>query len=329
MIDDVKIGKILGYGMIGTTRLATDSRGNKYALKVEHILKKDMNETYKSPIWREIEFAKTMGEKYPDQFMRLHDYKFIDDCEHKQKYAFNPKEFPPQMQKIFERYADSPYCVVKLYDLKGIQLGKFIKRNISDKLLKSIIIQIAYIVSLMKKHGYQHGDFHLGNITIQKTNKKTINMYEKYIPTNGYLVSAIDYGGVLHKKYDLINKEIKQLNDSCYNDLLTILELFITNGIWNYIKKNRIQIDTFENHVKAYQKIMKKNNLLEISNCPKWINYYVAQFEYPEIHQKIVLGDNYPGKMFPVKLRLPKEDILFIIKNINYPRKIITYLNKN
>ena len=76
-IDDIRIGKKLGFGMVGTTYLAKDKDNNKYALKIEHVLPKDIKKSLASAIWREIEFANTMGKKYPDQFMKVYDYKII------------------------------------------------------------------------------------------------------------------------------------------------------------------------------------------------------------------------------------------------------------
>ena len=49
--------------------------------------------------------------------------------------------------------------------------------------------------------GYSHSDLHPGNIMINETSKKYFNFMDKKIPFNGYQLTAIDYGEVLHKKF--------------------------------------------------------------------------------------------------------------------------------
>ena len=41
----------------------------------EHILKKDMNETSESMVWREIDFSNNLCRKYPEQFMQIYRYE--------------------------------------------------------------------------------------------------------------------------------------------------------------------------------------------------------------------------------------------------------------
>jgi hypothetical protein len=64
-------------------------------------------------------------------------------------------------------------------------------------------LQIAKIMLLLYKGGYSHNDLHPGNIMINKTTIKYFSLNGKKIPTYGYLLSAIDYGEVLHKKFGI------------------------------------------------------------------------------------------------------------------------------
>ena len=65
----------------------------------------DVKESLQSPIWREIYFAKILGKKYPQHFMKLYDYKIDDKC-YLKKYglAFTWKNLPKQQQKYYNWY---------------------------------------------------------------------------------------------------------------------------------------------------------------------------------------------------------------------------------
>ena len=88
-LNEVKLGQILGKGMFGQTySVCYDNK--KYALKIQKILKKDMNKSSKSGIWREIKFYKFIDSlsKYEQTyFMKMHKYEF-HKCDHKYKRPF-------------------------------------------------------------------------------------------------------------------------------------------------------------------------------------------------------------------------------------------------
>lgn len=66
--DDVKILKKLGAGVFGTTYLAK-YENEQYALKIQHILKKDIKKSFKSALWREIDLF-----KYIDKLKKVISY---------------------------------------------------------------------------------------------------------------------------------------------------------------------------------------------------------------------------------------------------------------
>jgi serine/threonine protein kinase len=148
-IDDYKIIKELGSGVFGTTYLV--KKDNKeYALKIEKILEKDIKEDLSSPVWREIDFAKNLGNLYPDQFMKLYDYDIIDNCTHNQKYPDYVKYFIKELQDSLSEKTQSIYCSRKVYSLIDTTLEYLIKKKLKDQnQIYSIIIQICYIVYLM------------------------------------------------------------------------------------------------------------------------------------------------------------------------------------
>ena len=178
MINNITIGKELGKGNYGTTYLATDNRNNKYAYKIEKILPVNIGKSLKSPYWRENDFARKCANKYPKQFMHLYDSKIDKDCKHKQNTE-------AQLEK-------SKYCGIKLWSLVDTTFNKaFDKKIISNTInLKhyyNYIIQLVNIVYLMQKSGYNHNDFHPGNIGVLSTKDSYIKILNSKIKTFGYL----------------------------------------------------------------------------------------------------------------------------------------------
>jgi serine/threonine protein kinase len=247
-LDTVTIKKEIGKGMLGTVYLALDNKNNKYAIKKEQILKKEINKSYKSYkslIWREIEFAETMNKLYPKQFMTLYDYKIDTDCKHTQNFDgfdFELKDLPKAQQTFYKMLWKSKICSIKLYSYVNTTLHGVLNswKKFDNKIFYDLFIQIIYVVYLMNKHGYFHNDFHPKNIGIVHTKDKYIDILGHKILTHGMNVQAIDYGLVLHKKYKLKGWEkIKLEND---NDLFTILNLLVfDHSNFEYEYKNNLK----------------------------------------------------------------------------------------
>jgi hypothetical protein len=121
----------------------------------------------------EIEFAETISKKYPHQFMTL----------------YNHSDNTAVWSKIDQTFR------------------KFLKTSNSPmSTILDVYIQIFNIINILQKEGWMHGDFHIGNIGLVKTEEPTIIIQGHHIPTHGYLVQAIDYGTVKHMKnpsYDI------------------------------------------------------------------------------------------------------------------------------
>jgi serine/threonine protein kinase len=319
-IADVTVKKVLGYGMIGTVNLATDDAGNKYALKIQHILKKDVLKSLASYVWREIEFAKTMN-IYPDQFMTLYDYE-ISTCDHKQKYAMDLKIFDEKTQKKFAKLAASPICVKMLYAYKGQTIQQLLERKISLKLRCSLAAQIIGIADLLKHHGYRHGDMHFGNMTVTKTDKKYVTLSNIRIPTYGYMVSVIDYDSVLHKKYIMTSHEKHMLADPDYNEAMTIIEILMKNPMWKYIRDKKIRITPYDKVIELFKKTPE---YVILSRATDRLNSQlgICEIMFPSVHQKLVLGDKYRGKAFEITYNIPQKSVIYLILNSqDYPGMI-------
>jgi len=206
-LDKVKIIKKIGYGMFGTTYLA-NYNGKLYAVKLQHILEKDKKKDYKNEIWREFDLYKyidTLNKEEQVFFTKLYDYKIYDNCTHIQdrpiKIDFKNKkdEFAQNLKKLDE----SDWCVKYLLDYKGnTTLEKFLlRRKMTQKQIYSFMLQICKIIYILYEGGYSHNDLHPRNIMINETTKKYFNFMNKKISYEGYQLSVIDYGLVLHTKF--------------------------------------------------------------------------------------------------------------------------------
>jgi len=365
MIDDYKIIKTLGAGMIGTTYLITnnDNKGDKgdkkYALKIEKILEKDVKKSTKSFTWREIEFCKFMNKKYPGLFMTLYDYDIIDLCNHEQKYALDLKNFPKKVQKDLKKVADSPFCSRKIYSL----IDNTLQNELKEKKIKSkeevlsIMIQLSYLIYLMHLHNYTHNDIHLGNIGIIYTKNKTMDIFGYKIPLYGRQMQLIDYGIIMNSKYDLgkwsFGKESDAYYYNLYLELFDVLSnlLFTSPTLDKFWIKNKFDGDQYTNNCKLIldspegkiiQKLIKPN--LEDSKINKDFNQKLKFIVSDALllldnkkWQEYILNTNKeklekPTNFKPLKIEFffDLEDYLFLINHsitsyIKQKKQIIKY----
>ena len=309
MIDfnNVKIIKKLNTGIYGTTYLC-DYKKKQYALKIQHILstKKD----YNNEMWREIDVFKyidTLTKNEQLFFTKLYGYRIYDNCKHKQIRTF--KLTGQQIEK-FKKLDESNLCVEFLLEYKG-------KHTLRDFLLKkkytySIILQIINIILILHKGGYSHNDLHYENIMIYKTKKEYFIMNGHKINYNGYQVSAIDYGRVLHKKYKIkyegfienfLTDNKKWLLEEIFNTIIPIITNYFTNPCIHLNKKyiNDTLNIIFKNHLDIYnQEIIKYIKMfpkgiynLNIDEKNKFYYYavnnrFIYEFElkYPKLFKK-------------------------------------------
>ena len=178
--DEVTIGKVLGVGVLGTIYLAV-YKGVKYALKVEKIA------LINNKVKTEVNFYKLIDKLKPtDQlfFTKLYGYRIVENCKHNQ--VAHTKAL-----------AESKTCVNYLIEYKGnTTYYDFMCGKIPFLISYSITLQLMYAITILYNNGYFHGDLHMGNVMINKTNKRVFNLLGKNIPYNGYQASLIDYGTV-------------------------------------------------------------------------------------------------------------------------------------
>jgi hypothetical protein len=175
----------------------------------------------------------------------------------------------------------------------------------------------------MKKHGYVHRDLHSGNIACSQTNKKTIQLLNKSIPTFGYIYSVIDYGLITHKKFDLTIKEKKILSES--SDVISIIYLTFENKVWNFVNKLMKRDKKFRiDFVSVFANFKKTTYFDMISKLTNHKELQMLLFEliFPEHHQIILLKEHYPGKYVKPYIKISFDDLLYMISHYDNPKKI-------
>lgn len=314
MIDDYKILKKLGAGMYGTVYLV-EKNGKKYALKIEHILEKDVKKNTHSPVWREIDFCENLANKYPEQFVQLKEYDIIDKCKHDQQY---PRQFFPGENKYFKAIADSPYCSRKIFTLVDTSMDKI---NITTKLFYSLIIQILYAIYLMRKNGYVHTDIHVGNVGLLSTKKKYIKIFGYNVPLFGYQVQILDFGLVSNKKYKLNKFEKRIYKDFMAKEaVMTLARLGVNmDAVWKYV-------DPKYNYKESIMKFSKSKEAEFLSAFANEVDdkYFLYQHVFPVQFQKELFGKKFKD-VIPSYYFISLLDLSFAMKNYKDMRKIIEY----
>jgi len=311
--------KVLGYGMYGTVYQIV-YRGKKCAMKIEHILESDIKKNIHSPVWREIDFAKKLGNKYPDFFLKLHNYEIIESCSHKQKFSYNITLFSPEKRKKIIDTNKSPYCIKKVYSLVDYSLDKIIHK-LSIKQLYSMLIQVSYAVYLLHKYKYTHGDLHAGNIGVSRTKQKFIKIGEKKVPTFGFKYKIIDYGTILHRRYKLDGEEKKNYEYYLKNEYRVIRNLIFEDKFYQYLQKKSINVFSINDDFKNSDENAKLKEIIDDFDDRK----FLFKLMFPEKYQLIAMGLNNFKRVIKPKLLIPIKDIIYLVKLGNNFKKVLNY----
>lgn len=330
-LSDYTIIKELGKGMHGTVYLVEDKNKKKYGMKVEQVFKKDLPKNLKSPIWRELDFAENLLSKYPDYFMQIYKSENkkcnyvhkLDDI----KWQTMSKDQTKYYKKLFK----SPYCSIKITSLVDDMLHNILYKLTNKKIILDLFIQVVNLAYLINKEGYYHRDFHPKNIGIIYTKDKTIKILNSDIKTHGYKLNGIDYGMVLHNKYDLEPWEkqaLKYDNDLYQNFYKIVFKIMLKNLTDKYPHTNINQLvpisEQDAKHLDKYLKHIKIDNGQSVKDNYKY---------FQELLYKIVYFDKFQEQLrIEKKVKLfefiPVSSVTYIVKNYYHLKKILIHLIK-
>jgi hypothetical protein len=320
-LDEIKLGKKLGEGVHGTIYLATDSVGKQYAYKIEKIMESDAKPSFDSSYWREKEFGERFANKHPDHFLFLHFSHVDTACNHKQKKV-------PGWQHVQAFMDDTSYCSIKLWSLVEGTLSDLVyNKRIKKNVFYDLCIQYVYIVHLMQSAGYIHCDLHMLNVGYVKTNKKTITILGHRVRTHGYILQALDYGNIWHKKY--------KTPTPTYTDLYAIVDQIavdhskvdhLAKGCdWNWGNQmNNLFLAGFI----SPEEMVHITKLFPTNRTPDqepFLRQTLYKWLYSQKWQQHTFND-YTLRVTAPPFLIPLKALLFLVKNINAPKKCIHYL---
>jgi hypothetical protein len=295
----------------------------KRAMKITHIKKSDNVNNTSSIHWREINFSNKMYKKYPNHFMKLHYYatKEADGINYT---CMNLEDlYPVAIRKKYLKLIYNGDLSIKIYDFIDYNLEQIINK-LTKKQIISGIIQIAYIVYLLRKNNFINIDMGPQNIGIVATTDKYIKIMGKLIPTFGFRYVLIDYGKILNPNYVLSSNEKKLINDNKkYKFDMFSIKYMLTNNFNNRYDYTKAIFYDYDEMLANYNKNKIKDKINKYTDD---INLQLTFCEllYPKIYQKIILKNTVKNFTNNVTL-VDKTDIIFILLNIDNPLKIINH----
>lgn len=177
-LNNIELVSILGTGLKGTVFQAEEKNKPQYALKVEQIMKDDLNNS-ESLMKRELEFSEHLSTKYPHQFMKILVYQ-NNTCDY--IHELTPERWKLITNRMYEYYQNlfkSEFCSIKLTNKVDLTLHDIIYELSNKDIIYEIFIQIVYIAYLIQLNGFYHRDFKPKNIGINYTENDYIHILNK------------------------------------------------------------------------------------------------------------------------------------------------------
>ena len=177
-----------------------------------------------------------------------------------------------------------------------------------------MIVQITYAFMILRKNGYSQYDLKLDSIGVVRTTEKYVHLDSSLkIKTYGYIYKLIDYGGMFHESYKIDypkkNKEIEFLTYILY-------KCDFEDKVFSH-RHHDIDSSFTSHHL--YKEVSKYSSIL-------FFQYFLFAIMYPVEYQQFC-RKNVKHNTDPIKLLIPLEDILYIIKHENRPEKIIHFFS--
>ena len=313
-MQNIELIKVLGTGLNSTVFLAEDKRKPLYALKVEQIDVKELDNE-DSQINRELDFSNHFSNKYPNHFMKILSYQ-NDKCDY--VHELTPERWKLMSNNMYEYYQNlfkSEYCSIKLTNVVDDVLFNIIYDLSNKRIIYELLIQVVYIAYIIQLDGYYHRDFKPKNIGIMYTEDKYIHVLNKQIPTNNYMLQAIDYGNVIHKKY----KNDNDFYISFDKIILKIMLKKITEYYPNIDVSEPVFIDKiYSEKLKSYNNAKNKQH--------KYFEQILYKIIYFEEYKQQLNINNTKIQLFEF---ISITQLKYLIKHYDDLHKILTYLIKS
>jgi serine/threonine protein kinase len=287
MIDDVKIGRVLGTGAYGKVYLCT-YKGKKYAMKIQNLTGMMNEETkYTIDVWAEIELYKYINKMSPsDQvfFNRMYEYKVYNEMV---KIGTNIGDSKRKWEKNIKNINNTGWRIKYLLEYKGtMTFSNFLykyKSSFKASQIYSLCLQVLYIFSILKKGGYVHYDMHLENIMVNKTDKEYFIFNRKKVNYYGIQLSAIDYGKSINKKYKAIVTDKHMFTE---RKLVFHLQIIFDGILSNYYDILRFyEENNIDREPGDYEIGIKKIFINHLEFCKPIISEYLHT--YPEAKETV------------------------------------------
>ena len=227
----------------------------------------------------------------------------------------------------------SPYCSLKLWSLIDGNLQELLypETKLSDAEFPNILIQIVNIVDIMQSAGFLHNDFHWGNIAFTRVAPSTkIEIRGRQIPTHGYIMKAIDYGMILHKKFQLSDIEKSKL--SHMSDLFQVIEylsirktsITLDGTKWHWFKEWHAKFSVPASDKKELDAYLPTDKRLDSTSRSFLLEKLFKLLRYEKWQRSVLNKPDLIG--IPPDYPIPLPTILFIIKNIYNPSVVLDML---
>ncbi len=240
---DIKIIKELGHGLSGTVYLA-ESGKRKFIYKIEKYVLSEKS-LLGTRYWRQVYFNGKVACYHPDKFMTLISHGVIYDCEHKQPI---PKHISKELELSLKEKNKLTTCYYLMYKpiLQQTWLDARDKIFSSKKKWYGAMYKIIEQVDIMRRAGFSHRDIHEGNVMV-----------------SGDTIMIIDYGLIVHPKFDKNYDDVKLGLDKCTDLIDVLFTLSITNPAVQLIAKKNMQIPKADEYLKAFSKHPEYNSIIK------------------------------------------------------------------
>jgi serine/threonine protein kinase len=309
-INELEIINELGSGMFGTVFLVKNKRDKKYAMKITHITKDEMEKDGR--VTRMLRFCKTTGKKYKKYFMQLLAHDIIDECKFEHTIPFTPAS--KGFQQHLKQMAKSSLCARFVFPVaeKILSMSNYYKGTRSEYISTSA--QIINIINLMNSSGWVHGDIHDGNIAYEEITSQNISISGITFPSFNRRLYLFDYDTVA---------PIAGVSNKYIDKIKWLYRLVYFSTTKDFVPKKRLK--KYSDCIKWFKQQPERKFYKQFTPIIT-LQYFLFTIVHTKKNQEFVYGDK--KAYLPPVFEVPYYSIVYIVMNINDTRKILSELKK-